>query len=114
MVAMRNLSILSKILPFAVIAALFSLPLLSMMEDSFYTSFADAIAEVSALVNTDGTAGDCFLTSEPGLSFDADLAPAEGLRQHGERLQSAAKPAMVVLSHEEIIYEIPLPPKIVS
>jgi hypothetical protein len=114
MAAMRNLSIFRKILPFAVIAALLSLPLVSIVEDSFLTSFADAISEASCLVNENGNTEDAFLKTQPELSFNADLAPAEELRLPGDRLQSLAKSAMAVLYREEIIYEIPLPPKIAS
>ena len=114
MVAMRNFSIFRKILPFVVIASLLSLPLVSIMEDCFFNSCEDAIFEVSSLANEGGNSEDFFLKTEPELSFNADLAPAEELRLHGDRLQSLTKPAKAVLSHEEIIYEIPLPPKIVS
>jgi hypothetical protein len=114
MVAMRNFLIFRKILPSVVIAALLSLPLVSIIEDSLYTSVEDAIFEVSSLVNEDGNAEDAFLKTEPELSFNADLAPAAELRLHGDRVQSLAKPAMADLCREELIYEIPLPPKIVS
>jgi hypothetical protein len=114
MVAMPNFSIFPKILPCVVIAALLSLPLASIMEDCFFSSCEDAIGEVSSLVNENGNSEDAFLKTEPELSFNADLAPAEELRLHGDRLQSLAKPAMAVLYREDIIYEIPLPPKIVS
>ena len=111
---MRHSPIFRKILPLVVIASLLSLPLVCIMEDSFFTSFEDTLFEVSSLANEDGNSEEAFLKTEPELSFNADLAPSEELRLHGDRLQSLTKPAMAALAREEIIYEIPLPPKIVS
>ena len=111
---MRHFLVSRKILTFVVIASLLSLPLVSIMEDSFFTCFEDALCEVSSLVNEDGNPEEAFLKTEPEFSFNADLAPTEELRLHGDRMHSLTKPAKAVLSHEEIIYEIPLPPKIVS
>ena len=111
---MRHSPIFRKTLPLIVIASLLSLPLVSIMEDSFFTSFEDAILEVSYMVNEDENSEASFLKTDPELSFNADLAPVEELNLHGDRMQSLAKPAMDVLYLEEIIYEIPLPPKIAS
>jgi len=111
---MRHFQLFRKILTFVVIASLLSLPLVSIMEDSFFTSFEDAIFEVSYLFNEDENTEASFLKADPELSFNADLAPVEELHLHGDRNQSLAKQAMAVIYLEEIICEIPLPPKIAS
>jgi hypothetical protein len=103
-----------KIWPVVVIASMLSLHLASVVEKSAVTPFESARFEISALVLDGGSTEDCLLKTEPELSFNVDLVPAEEVRFPGDRLQALAKPPPAVLSLKEIISEIFIPPRSVS
>jgi len=113
-VDVRRFPLFSKLLPFVVMALLLSLPLAKVTVDSIGTSCDDTSVEVSLQVNDNGTPEYHFLNPTPELSFNADLAPAEGLSLPGGRLQSSVKPALAVLSLKDIVSEVYIPPEIVS
>jgi len=107
-------SVFRKIWPLVVIASMLSLHLACVVEDSALTPYEDALFEISGMVNDVGTAEDCLLKTEPELSFNVELVPAEELSLPGGRLKSSVKPALAALSLKDIIPEIFTPPRSVS
>lgn len=114
MVDVRRFSIFSKILPFAVIASLLSLPLTSLVKNPFAPSFENTLFEVSFMANDEGPTEEHFLRPELKIPFSVDLVPADELLLNGDRLRPPTKPAMVALYFKEIPPEIFIPPRIVS
>jgi hypothetical protein len=112
--AVRNSSIFRKILLSVVVASMLSLHLASIVKDATVTANADAIAEISSMVNDNGSTEDCLAKTETELSFNVDLAPAEELRLPDDRLLSLVKPAPAVLPLEETLSEIFTPPETAS
>ena len=111
---MRQLPLFRKIWPVVVIASMLSLPLVSIVEKSAVTPFESARFEISALVLDGGSTEDCLLKTEPELSFNVDLIPAEEVRFPGDRLQALVKPAPAVPALKDISSEIFIPPRIIS
>jgi len=113
-VDLKRFALLPKILSLVVMALLLSLSLANLTADSVVTTYDDASVKVSLKANDNGTAEDYFLRSNPELSFNEELVPAEVVSLPGRRLQSSVKPAVAVLSLKDIISEIYIPPKNVS
>jgi hypothetical protein len=112
-VDVHQLSIFSKILPYVAMALLLSLPLAGLTADFKPAAYEDAIPEVSLMGNDGGATEDYLLRSEPELSFNVDLVPAEEPSFRGGMLPPAVKPALAVLSLKDLISEIFIPPEIV-
>ena len=114
MAVVRQSSAFRKSLSLCVIAALCALNLASLTEDSVFTSFEDAIFEVSCMGNDSGTTEESFLKTELECSCNVDLVPATELIPRSGRPQPLAKPATVFLCLKEVSSEIFTPPEIVS
>ena len=107
-----NFPILRKILTTALIASLLLLPLASSTRVGVFTSFDDAIFEVSLVAIGGDANAENVLTTEPEASSPADLVPPTALAHYDGRPQLAVLPASVVIALKEIISEIFIPPKI--
>ena len=114
MVAVRHNSAFRKLLSLVLMALVLLLPLASNRVEPDFASVEDTRLEFAFTANDEEVDAQYLLKTEPELSSNLVLAPAEGLRIAGDGSQLSVNPGMTVPSLKEIISTIFIPPKITS